>query len=216
MLFVIMIKNSTEGTLMFTKELTPREQKSLKTKQMISNAAIELFQTYGYEKTTIQDISKATETSVGSIYHHFGSKEGILNFALREYNDICITDDNWENKIQNPYDTIMEFLLRYAESWENLGMELAKQMTLPFKTYFYAEDHYSEQLASFTSLSHFIKCCQEYGNFETDLSSDEIANYILTIGRCFVHDWSHFGVPNSLHEQVLKFMPRILRSFMLN
>ncbi len=211
-----MVKNHSEGIMMFTKELTIREQKTLKTKQMISNSAIELFQNYGYEKITIQDISKATGSSVGSIYHHFGSKEGILNFALREYNNICISDENWEEKVKDPYHTIMDFLLTYAESWENLGMELAKQMTLPFKNHYYSDNQYSEQLTSFTSLSYFIKSCQEYGNFETDLSSDEIANYILTIGRCFVHDWSHFGISGSLKEHVLKFMPRILRSFILN
>lgn len=40
-------------------------------------AALELFDAEGYSATTIEDIKLQSEVSVGVIYHHFGSKEGI-------------------------------------------------------------------------------------------------------------------------------------------
>ncbi len=40
-------------------------------------AALELFASHGYSATTIEDIKLQSEVSVGVIYHHFGSKEGI-------------------------------------------------------------------------------------------------------------------------------------------
>lgn len=40
-------------------------------------AALELFDADGYSATTIEDIKLQSEVSVGVIYHHFGSKEGI-------------------------------------------------------------------------------------------------------------------------------------------
>jgi AcrR family transcriptional regulator len=40
-------------------------------------AAIELFDEVGYSAATIEDIRKRSGVSVGSIYHRFGSKEGI-------------------------------------------------------------------------------------------------------------------------------------------
>jgi AcrR family transcriptional regulator len=40
-------------------------------------AALDRFSRAGIEGTTIQDIQRDTECSVGSLYHHFGSKEGI-------------------------------------------------------------------------------------------------------------------------------------------
>ena len=39
--------------------------------------ALECFAQRGVEGTTIQDIQRAASCSVGSLYHHFGSKEGI-------------------------------------------------------------------------------------------------------------------------------------------
>ena len=40
-------------------------------------AALECFNRSGIDGATIGDIQKASGTSVGSLYHHFGSKEGI-------------------------------------------------------------------------------------------------------------------------------------------
>ena len=39
--------------------------------------ALRLFTLQGYSATTIEDIKLQSEVSVGVIYHHFGSKEGI-------------------------------------------------------------------------------------------------------------------------------------------
>ena len=43
----------------------------------ILDAALRLFNTGGYVRTSIQDIALGAEASVGSIYHHFGGKEEI-------------------------------------------------------------------------------------------------------------------------------------------
>lgn len=43
----------------------------------VLDAALKLFDENGYVATTIEDVRLQSEVSVGSIYHHFGSKEGI-------------------------------------------------------------------------------------------------------------------------------------------
>jgi AcrR family transcriptional regulator len=40
-------------------------------------AALDLFDANGYSATTIDDVKRRSAVSVGVIYHHFGSKEGI-------------------------------------------------------------------------------------------------------------------------------------------
>jgi AcrR family transcriptional regulator len=40
-------------------------------------AALRLFASQGYSATTIEDVKQRSGVSVGVIYHHFGSKEGI-------------------------------------------------------------------------------------------------------------------------------------------
>jgi len=46
-------------------------------KRAILDAALDCFIQFGIEATTIQDIQRNADCSVGSLYHHFGSKEGI-------------------------------------------------------------------------------------------------------------------------------------------
>ena len=48
------------------------------TKSRIVSAAWQLFYRYGYENTTIDDIVEASNTSKGSFYHYFESKDSLL------------------------------------------------------------------------------------------------------------------------------------------
>ncbi len=46
-------------------------------RESVLRAALQCFTRSGVDGTTIGDIQKAAQCSVGSLYHHFGSKEGI-------------------------------------------------------------------------------------------------------------------------------------------
>jgi len=60
------------------------------TKQLILEASLELFATHGYEKTSIALILKKTGLSKGGLYHHFRSKEEILEHLTRSRIDQSI------------------------------------------------------------------------------------------------------------------------------
>jgi AcrR family transcriptional regulator len=50
---------------------------TLERRASVLDAALQCFTRTGIDATTIGDIQKAAHCSVGSLYHHFGSKEGI-------------------------------------------------------------------------------------------------------------------------------------------
>lgn len=54
-------------------------------KQEILNAAMELFATKGYEKTTITDIARHLNISQGLCYRYFTSKDEIFEIGLDQY-----------------------------------------------------------------------------------------------------------------------------------
>ena len=63
-----------------TERAAPRASRSDATrarKASVLQAALECFAELGVESTTIHDIQKQADCSIGSLYHHFGSKEGI-------------------------------------------------------------------------------------------------------------------------------------------
>ena len=55
----------------------PRRPATVARRARILDAALGCFHARGVEATTIHDIQNAAETSIGSLYHHFGSKDGI-------------------------------------------------------------------------------------------------------------------------------------------
>ena len=60
------------------KPTTPKPQaKTQAKKRKILEKALQCFSEHGVESTTIDMICQATDTSVGSLYHHFGNKEAI-------------------------------------------------------------------------------------------------------------------------------------------
>jgi AcrR family transcriptional regulator len=56
----------------------PKQARSKQTKEKIVQAAIQLFQERGYEKTTSNDIAAAAGVSVGSFYVYFTDKRQLL------------------------------------------------------------------------------------------------------------------------------------------
>lgn len=60
-------------------------------KSAILSAALEVFSEKGIEVASIEDIRQRSQASVGSIYHHFGNKEGIAAALFAQG-----LDDYWE------------------------------------------------------------------------------------------------------------------------
>jgi AcrR family transcriptional regulator len=52
--------------------------KGEQTRAVILNAALDLLQQHGYEKTTMREIAKRANVSLGNAYHYFGSKEHMI------------------------------------------------------------------------------------------------------------------------------------------
>jgi AcrR family transcriptional regulator len=47
-------------------------------KRQVMACALECFESAGLEATTIEEIRARADSSIGSIYHHFGNKEGLV------------------------------------------------------------------------------------------------------------------------------------------
>ncbi len=55
----------------------PARAATVARKASVLEAALQCFSQHGVDGTTIQAIQRAADCSIGSIYHHFGSKEGV-------------------------------------------------------------------------------------------------------------------------------------------
>jgi AcrR family transcriptional regulator len=55
-----------------------RERKKIKLHRAIQTAALRLFETRGYEHTTVEQIAEAAETSTTTFYRYFPTKEDVV------------------------------------------------------------------------------------------------------------------------------------------
>jgi AcrR family transcriptional regulator len=55
-----------------------RERKKLKLRRTIQAEALRLFETQGYEQTTVEQIAEAAETSTTTFYRYFPTKEDVV------------------------------------------------------------------------------------------------------------------------------------------
>jgi AcrR family transcriptional regulator len=60
-----------------------KEAKAEETRRRILVAASRLFARQGYHKTTISDIAQAIGLTTGAIFHHFASKEALLDAVVK-------------------------------------------------------------------------------------------------------------------------------------
>lgn len=61
----------------------------------VLDAVLRLFSDRGYFATSVQDISRESGVSVGSIYHHFGDKEGIARSLYHTLSDQMSSKISW-------------------------------------------------------------------------------------------------------------------------
>lgn len=66
---------------------TPRQERSIKTKEAIIQAAMKLFSDKGFHQTNTKQIAAAAGVSTGSFYSYFVDKRAVFIDALKIYGD---------------------------------------------------------------------------------------------------------------------------------
>lgn len=64
-----------------------QEQRKAETRRRLLTAAASLFARDGYDAVTVDQIGEAAERTSGSVYAHFGSKQGVLLALLEGFQD---------------------------------------------------------------------------------------------------------------------------------
>lgn len=95
--------------------------------EQILSASAKLFIENGYEKTTIQDIMDELKLSKGAIYHHFKSKEEILNAVLNKrsiYAKEMLYDLIKNTKAENAREKLKKILISSVTDREAHAIDL--------------------------------------------------------------------------------------------
>lgn len=169
------------------------------TREQIVETADQLFYQQGYEHTSFADIASAVEISRGNFYHHFKSKDEILDaviqLRLKKTHQML---ENWESKSQDPSDRIRSFInilimnqtkiKLYGCPVGTLCAELAKL------------DHVSKTDAGrlFTLFRTWLR--EQFRQLGRKTDADELAMYLLSQSQGVA------SLANAFHDE--KFIKR--------
>jgi len=67
------------------QELSLRERKKLKTRQLIAGTALELFARRGFEHVSVAEIARAAEVSETTVFNYFPTKEDLVYQGLEAF-----------------------------------------------------------------------------------------------------------------------------------
>ncbi len=187
---------------------------SRNTKGRIVSAAWELFYEQGYENTTIDEIVERSETSKGSFYHYFESKDALLSTLS------YLFDNKYEELKKaipaemNSYDKLLYLnheLFLMIENRISLDL-LARLLSTQLVTA--GEKHLLDHNRTyFRLLRQYIIEGQNRGQIKSEFSVNEIMKAYAMYERAILYDWCLCNGEYSLYQYSDKMLPMFLCNF---
>jgi AcrR family transcriptional regulator len=160
------------------------------TKSKIISAAWKLFYDKGYDGTTIEDIVSLSETSKGSFYHYFESKDSLLGTLS------TLFDEKYEELIpkipeeSDSFEVLMYLnhelflMIENSISIEQLSRLLSTQLFERGERHLLDRDR-----TYFKLLLRTVRRGQERGELRADVSANEIVKVYALSERALMYDW---------------------------
>lgn len=132
----------------------------------ILTAALELFVDNGYHNVSIHEIQKNAKVSIGSIYNHFGGKEGVANaLYLHILNEIDELVEDAKAEFHSPSEqcrVIIERLFNYTESHRSI---IAFVFHTKHNEFLSNKSSMTFTSAPFVKMSAIVEQGMQYGEF---------------------------------------------------
>lgn len=177
------------------KKLTKRERQSEENKRKIVDCAMRLFATHGYDNVSIDDIAKVANSSKGSFYNYFRSKDELFVFYRHALDAKCT--DFFENLIKDPsfktHNGLQKFYLMsifILQTMSSNGDEFARISDMRLlRDGIDFRDISSTKGSCHMVLNDLINMGKSDGSIRENLSSDEIINSLYVYFSGIMYDW---------------------------
>ena len=186
-------------------------EKKVNNRIKILNAAWKLFEEKGYEETTVDEIIEATNTSKGTFYHYFKSKEDLL--SLFSY----IFDERYE-ELSKKLDVDMNSFDKLMVLCDECFSTIEKDYSLELVARMYSSHLFSKNSKHlldknriyYKLLRNVIAEGQQRGHIRDDLSPAEIIKAYTIAERGLIYDWCVCNGEYSLRDYGCKMMKMYL------
>lgn len=181
------------------KETTSRKQQAMETRIKILEIALELFKEKGMSAVKVTEICQTAGVSVGAFYHHFPSKESIIE---RGYQSIdAYIEENMKNRSFDYYSEKILCLFREANLvMEELGWkfiaDVYKYTLTTGNKYTLSTDRFPYRF-----IQESLETGAKVGEFRRDIDSSRAAEFLMKLVRGITFDWCICEGSYSLAEE---------------
>ena len=133
------------------------------TKEQIIKVARQIFSKFGFQKTTVDEIAKATHKAKGSVYYHFKNKEELF-----------------KSVVEKEFQTLRTELIKAIDSGKNAKEKLTNYITVRMKTLNELTNIYDVLKNDYLNYLSFIEHIRlKYDNEEIVLIKSILTNGII-------------------------------------
>lgn len=193
------------------KELTSRQQQALQTKQKIRNTSIDLIQRESYEKLTMNRIAAEAGISVGTLYHHYASKEELFFSGYQAFDDM-VAELASSFTFSSSVCAIRSVVYAQAVGAFHRGVNYISSI-LSIQLSAYGQKFYNEDRAFPRYVLHLVEQAVADHELTAPSGCREVADSILRISRGCIFDCAVRKQANSIDSLLLHDLNRLLASY---
>ncbi len=188
---------------------------SRNTKGRIVSAAWELFYSQGYKDTTIDDIVERSQTSKGSFYHYFDSKDALLSSLSYLFDQKYQTLMTQMDPADSSFDRLVFLNHQLFLMIENrIPIDLLARL-LSTQLITGGDRHLLDHSrVYYRLLRQIVLEGQERGELRTDMSVNEIVKAYAMLERAILYDWCLCNGEYSLYQYSDNVLPMFLRGYL--
>ena len=195
------------------KKLTERQKKAATTKIKLFNKSMALFNKYGFDNVSIEQITKECNVSKGTFYTHFPTKYDVILEKFKEMDNFY---EEIEKKIPKQLKADEKILFLYNEQMKYLSEVIGEDILRTV---------YSVALSKKVEKNHFLinpnrKIFQLIRTFVDEAFEQNLFNETVTkqfaisaIERCMrahVYDWLIYDTSFDLSKEMIDFTRNVL------
>lgn len=183
------------------KKLTKREIESQAKKKKIFEVSMELFKKYGFDNTTMSDISRETGISNGSIYHFYSNKQSILTQLAQEiYDEASKFLQLTEECLKNPKEAIINYYSELIRLHDQYSVDIIRNTAEACSQEYRLGMSRKYMDFSLYLIRDFLKVAQEKKTLKLTVDPYKLGEmmHLLYMGCLFT--WVYYPISTTLME----------------
>ncbi len=206
-----MKKNILNNKLIIDSNGKNKASKSAQTRSRIFETALSIMMTKGYEQTTVREICKNANVSIGTFYFHFPTKNDIF-FDIFKQGDVYLTKvaATQLQELTTAKEKIQFFFMNYARLCTETGIDLMKIMLNPSNEYFVK--YKPMQIV----LENIIIEGQQKNEIRNDIKPNEIVKYLFVVARGCCYDWCTYNGNFDLETRTVQYICYAYQFFIID